>query len=305
MTNEHRSNTVGFIGLGMMGIHMATNVVRKGHPLVVYDIVAEKNERLAKEGAVVSASPADVARQARIVVLMVDTTAQVEEVLFGPDGVVQAAQSGDKILCMSTIDPAAVRRFSKALAEKGIGILDAPVAGMEKGAREGTLRTYVGGEAADLEVCRPVLEAMAPTIVHIGPSGQGLAMKLVNNMMCQVGWVVAAEALVLGAKAGLDPKLMVELISNATGNSVAFQYMGPRWLARDFDGIRLDITYKDIQHEIDLGKSVGVPMIMASVAQQMYEMARCMGHGSEDGVAVIKVYEDIAGLGAHSRPHVR
>ena len=115
---------------------------------------------------------------------------------------------------------------------------------------------------------------------------------------------VSADAFVVGSfqkdgvgwGEGLDPKLMVDLISNATGNSVALQYMGPRWLARDFDGIRLDITYKDIQHQVDLGKSLGVPMFMANIGQQVYEMARCMGHGSEDGVAVIKVYEQMAGV---------
>lgn len=296
MTSSNRDSTVGFIGLGMMGVHMATNIVRKGHPLVVYDIAAEKSRRLADEGAKVATSPRDVARDARIVVLMVDTTAQVEEVLFGADGVAAAAAPGDRVICMSTIDPEAVRCFSKQLSEQGVGLLDSPVAGMEKGAREGTLRAYIGGEADDLAFCRPVLEAMATTIVHIGPSGQGLAMKLVNNMMCQAGWVIVSEALVMGAKAGIDPKLMVELIGNATGNSAAFQYLGPRWLARDFEGIRLDITYKDMQHEIELGKSLGIPMLMATQAQQVYEMARCQGHGSEDGVAVIKVYEQLSGL---------
>lgn len=294
MSGVSRDATVGFIGLGMMGIHMATNVMRKGTPLVVYDLAAERCERLAGAGASVGASPKNVAEQARIVVLMVDTTDQVEEVLFGVDGIVHAAQSGDKVICMSTIDPAAIRRFAKRLAERGIGIIDSPVAGMEKGARAGTLRAYVGGETGDVDSCRPVLEAMATTIVHIGAVGQGLAMKLVNNMLCQVGWVVAAEGLVLGAKAGLDPALMVELIGKATGNSVAFEYLAPRWLERDFEGIRLDITYKDLQHEIDLGKSLGVPMLMANIAQQVYEMARCQGYGSEDGVAVVKVYEHLA-----------
>jgi 3-hydroxyisobutyrate dehydrogenase len=300
LSNKTRDTTVGFIGLGMMGIHMATNLVRKGHPLVVFDIVPEKNARLAREGAKVAIGPADVAREARIVILMVDTTAQIEEVLFGADGVIQAAQPGDKVISMSTVDPEAVRKFAKRLAEKGVGMIDASVSGMEEGARQGTLKAFVGGEAADLEACRPVLEAMATTIVHLGSSGQGLVMKLVNNMLCQVGWVAVAEALVLGTKAGLDPKQMVELIGNATGNSVAFQYMAPRWLKRDFEGIRLDITYKDMQHQIELAKSLGVPMFMANVAQQVYQLARCSGHGSEDGVAVVKVYEAMTGLSPES-----
>lgn len=296
MAELERDGSVGFIGLGMMGAPMARNILKNGFPLVVRDLDEETCRVFAEEGAGVAETPAEVASRARIIVLMVDTTAQVEEVIFGTDGIVGGARKGDRILCMSTIDPDAVRRFGKALAEKGIGLLDAPVAGMEKGAREGTLRSYVGGAALDLEICRPVLEAMATTIEHIGGPGQGLAMKLVNNMLCQVGWVVAAEALAVGAKAGLDPRQMVDLIGAATGNSVAFQYLAPRWLERDFDGIRLDITFKDMQHEIDMGKALGVPMPMANMAQQMYEIARSKGLGHEDGVAVIKVYEEFARL---------
>ena len=296
MSQANRQNTVGFIGLGMMGIHMARNLVRKGHPLVVRDIAEARTAMLAAEGAHVAGTAREVAERARITVLMVDTTAQVEDVIFGCDGLSEALEPGDKIISMSTIDPEAVRRFAARLAERQIGLIDSPVGGMEKGAREGTLKAFVGGTVEDFETCKPVLESMATTIAHLGPPGQGLAMKLINNMLCQVGWVVAAEALVLGAKAGLHPEQMVELIGNATGNSVAFQYMGPRWLERNFDGIRLDITFKDMQHQIDLGKSLGVPLPMAALAQQMYECARCEGYGSEDGVAVVKVYERLAKL---------
>lgn len=291
-----REETVGFIGLGMMGIHMATNVLKNGFQLVVRDILPAPCEALAAQGAEIAESPAAVAQKARIIVLMVDTTAQVEDVIFGEDGIVQIAREGDQILSMSTIDPSAVRSFAERLERSGIGLVDAPVSGMEKGAREGALKAYVGGTQENLAACRPVLEAMTAEIHHIGASGQGIAMKLINNLLCQVGWVVASEALVLGQKAGLDPDRMVELIGNATGNSVAFQYLGPRWLERDFDGIRLDITFKDMQHQIDLGKDFGVPMPMVNLAHQMFEMARCKGYGSEDGVAVVKVYEELAGI---------
>ncbi|AJE49139.1 NAD(P)-dependent oxidoreductase [Celeribacter indicus] len=291
-----RKDSVGFIGLGMMGIHMATNILRKGFPLIVRDIAPARCEALAAEGAQVADSPAAVAEKARITVLMVDTTAQVEEVIFGAEGIARQAQPGDRIICMSTIDPEAVRGFARELRPLGVGLIDAPVSGMEKGAREGTLKAFVGGAAEDLEACRPVLDAMTAQVIHLGDAGQGLAMKLVNNMLVQVGWVAVAEALVLGQKAGLDPEQMVSLIGEATGNSVAFQYMGPRWLERDFDGIRLDVTFKDMGHQIELGKSLGVPMMMATLAQQMYQLARCKGYGSEDGVAVVKVYEEMARL---------
>lgn len=294
-----RTATVGFIGLGMMGIHMASNILAAGFGLVVHDISAEPCARMAAKGARVAANAADVAAQAATSVIMVDTTAQVEEVIFGPEGLCNGLQSGDQVLCMATIDPQAARVFAARLSDLGVGFVDAPVSGIEKGARSGTLKAYVGGTQETLSAIRPVLEAMTAEVHHIGEVGQGLAMKLVNNLMCQVGWVVASEALILGTRAGLDPARMVELIGNATGNSAAFQYLGPRWLERDFDGIRLDITFKDMQHQIDLGKALGVPMPMLNLAHQMYEMARSKGLGSEDGVAVIKVYEDLAGVQPH------
>lgn len=291
-----RDNTVGFIGLGMMGLPMATNILKKRHPLVVYDRVRERTALLAAEGATAGASAKDVSERAKIVVLMVDTTSQVHEVLFEKDGLIHGARAGDKVICMSTIDPESTKKFAATLATKGIALLDAPVAGMVKGAREGTLRAFVGGDSADVELCRPALDAMASTVAHMGPVGQGMVMKLINNMLCQLGWVIISEALVLGTKAGLDPKLMVQMIEGATGDSMAFKYMAPKWLARDFDGIRLDITYKDVQNQIDLGRSLGVPMFMASLGHQIYQMARTAGHGNEDGIAIVKIYEQLTGV---------
>jgi 3-hydroxyisobutyrate dehydrogenase-like beta-hydroxyacid dehydrogenase len=133
------------------------------------------------------------------------------------------------------------------LKEKGVDLLDSPVTGMEKGAIEGTLNAYVGGDAAALERVRPVLASMATKITHFGPIGQGLAMKLINNMLFQVNRVLIIEGMALGAKAGLDPQQMFDTISGTTGNSVAFQYSAPRILNREFDGIRMDITFKDVE----------------------------------------------------------
>lgn len=299
MSDETREKTVGFVGLGMMGMHMAANILKAGHSLVAYDIDRAKNERIAGLGARIASDPADVAAHARIVVSMVDTTAQAEEVIIG--GLAQAARRGDAVISMSTIDPMAVQQMYDKLAAKGVDIIDAPVSGMEQGARSGTLRAFVGGDASAVEKCRPVLQAMASEILHLGPIGHGLTMKLINNMLCQVGWILAAEALVLGAKAGLDPQTMVDVIGRSTGNSVAFQYLGPRVVSRDFDGIRMDITYKDIEIQTDLAKSLKVPLFLANVAQQVYQMGRAAGLGSEDGTAIIKVYEQLTNVSLAAR----
>jgi 3-hydroxyisobutyrate dehydrogenase-like beta-hydroxyacid dehydrogenase len=296
MSKPDRRQTVGFIGLGMMGYPMAANILKKGHALVAYDVLPAKLDDIRGLGGRASTGIADVARQASIVISMVDTTAQAEEVILGAGGLIDGVCEGDVIISMSTIDPTALRAMHEKLAAKGVGLIDAPVSGMQKGAIAGTLKAYVGGDDAALQKARPVLELMTSEIVHFGSIGQGTTMKLINNMLCQVGWVLCAEALVLGTKAGLDPKLMVDSILRATGNSVAFEYMAPRVLKRDFDGIRLDITFKDVELQSQLAKSLKVPMLMGNLAQQVYQMARAAGLGSEDGVAVVKVYEQLSGV---------
>ncbi len=296
MNSRPREQTVGFVGLGQMGGPMAENVLKKGHPLVAYDIDRRKVERFVALGAQAASGPADVARRARTVISMVDTTSQAEDVIVGPGGFIETAQRGDVIVSMSTIDPLALKRMSQRLPEKGIDIIDAPVTGMEQGAKAGTLKAYVGGDPAALERARPALQAMTSEITHFGAPGQGLVMKLVNNMLMQVNRIIIIEALALGAKAGLDPKQMVETIGSTTGNSVAFQYSAPRILARDFAGIRMDITYKDIELQTSLAKSLGVPLFMAPVAQQVYQMAKAMGLGDKDGTAIVQVYEQWTGV---------
>lgn len=301
MSNTSRDSTVGFVGLGDMGAPMAANILKAGHPLVAYDIQPAKNERIAALGAQVASGPADVARRAQTVISMVDTTAQAEEVIVGPGGFIEAAQSGDLVISMSTIDPMALRRMHEKLAAKGIALIDAPVSGMDKGAKDGTLKSFVGGDPAVLERARPVLRAMASDITHVGAIGQGCAMKMINNMLAQINRIVIAEALVLGAKAGLDPKQMVELIGKATGNSAAFQIYAPRMLAHNFAGSRMDITFKDMELQTSLGKSLKVPLFMANMAQQVCQMGRAAGFGSEDGSAIVKIYEQLAGISLGSR----
>mgnify|MGYP000962783949 CR=1 FL=1 len=297
MNSNARDKTVGLVGLGAMGMPMALNILKAGHPLIAFDIDARKNDQLAARGASIGKGPADVKRRAKIVISMVDTTAQAEEVIMGPGGFIEATQPGDLIISMSTIDPAVLRAMGKALGAKQVDLIDSPVAGQEKGAIAGTLKAFVGGTPAALEKARPVLDSMTSEILHFGALGQGTTMKLINNMLIQITWVLVAEGLILGTKAGLDPKQMVETIMKATGNSVAFEYSAPRILARNFEGTRLDITFKDIELQLAMARSLKVPLFAASVGQQVFQMARAMGLGSEDGgAALIKVYEQLTGI---------
>lgn len=297
MTTPDKRNTVGFVGLGAMGGPMVSNILKAGHRMVVFDIDSAKNAAFAAQGAEVATGPADVARRAQVMISMVDTTAQAEEVVTGPGGFIEGAEAGDVVVTMSTIDPLAVQRMEEKLAPKGIAIIDSPVTGMIEGAERGILKAYVGGDAATLERAKPVLEAMTSEINHIGPKvGQGITVKLVNNMLAQAGRVLVLEAMVLGAKAGINPQRIIDMVSKTSGNSAIFQHAAPRTISRDFTGIRLDITLKDMELESQLGKSLNVPLFMLNTAYQVNMMGKAAGFGSEDPAAVVKVYEQLTGI---------
>lgn len=293
-----RARCVGFVGLGMMGAPMAENILQQGHDLVVYDLDRTRAERLVGLGAVAATSVADVARHAGILICMVETSAQAEAVIAGPDGLATAAQAGDLVILMSTIDWVTVRRLGDMLQRRGIAFIDAPVAGMrlEGGAKGGALRCFVGGAEADFVRARTVLGAMAGDIEHFGPVGAGTAFKLLHAMVLQASRIVVAEAFALGAKAGLDPAQMIGAFSRSHANSGALQNLAVRVMSRNFDGIRMGVTLKDVELQIQLGKALGMPTPMTAQGQLIYQMARAMGLEREDGAAVIKVYESWTGV---------
>jgi 3-hydroxyisobutyrate dehydrogenase len=198
---------------------------------------------------------------------------------------------------MSTADPFKLRELAPVLAEKGIALLDAPVSGGTKGASEGTLSIFVGGERAHFTACEDLFDAMGANVFHAGGLGSGLAMKLINNMLLHVNTVAVAEALVMGAKAGLDIQQLFDVVSVSSGNSWAFQNRGRRMIERRFaPSGTVDISYKDQELETSLAKHLGVPVLLANVSQQAYQMARAAGFNKEEGAAVVKVYERLAGV---------
>jgi 3-hydroxyisobutyrate dehydrogenase len=291
------AGAVGFIGLGNMGGPMALNLTGRGFSLVVHDIDPAKVARLRARGAKVADSPEQVAAQTERTIVMVETTAQVEAVVAGERGLIETAPRGHVVICMSTIDPFVLRRLSEQLAARGVATLDAPVSGGTERAQSGELSIIAGGEAATFERCRDLFEAMGTRLFHVGTLGQGLAMKLVNNMLIQVNRVAVAEALVLGVKAGLDPKTIYDVVRVSTGTSYAFEAGVPKILARDFSpGGTVDITYKDQELETAFAKQLGVPLLLANVTQQLYQMARAAGLNKEDGLSVVKILERLAGV---------
>jgi len=291
------AGAVGFIGLGNMGQPMALNLAKHGFPLVVHDIDPAKVEPLRARGATVVESPAGVAAATDRTISMVETTAQAESVIAGERGIVHAAKPRHIVISMSTIDPLAARRLADTLAARDIAMLDAPVSGGTERAKTGELSIIAGGDAATFEACRDLFKAMGTKIFHVGGLGQGLAMKLVNNMLVQVNMVAVAEALVLGVKAGLDPKTIYEVVRVSTGTSSAFERGAARMLARDFSPAgTVDISFKDQELETAFAKQLGAPLLLANMSQQVYQMARAAGLGKQDGTAIIQVLERLAGV---------
>ena len=288
---------VGFIGLGNMGGPMALNLLKHGFSLVVHDIDAQRLEPALAGGATVALSPESVAAAVERTICMVETTDQAEAVIIGEHGIIKSAGPGHIVLLMSTIDPFAARRFADRLAERGVKMLDAPVSGGTVRAKSGELSIIAGGAAETYAACEDLFHAMGKNLFHVGKLGHGLAMKLVNNMLGQISTVAIAEALVFGAKAGLDPHRIFEVVRVSTGTSVQFENRVPRMLRRDFTpGGTIDISYKDQELETSFAKRLGVPLLLANVTQQVYQMARAAGLNKEDGSAIIKVIEALSGV---------
>jgi 3-hydroxyisobutyrate dehydrogenase-like beta-hydroxyacid dehydrogenase len=288
---------VGFIGLGAMGGPMALNLVKAGFTLVVHDIDAAKTEPLKAKGCEVTASAQAVAAAVDRTIVIVETTEQVESVIIGAHGIIRGAKPGHIVLCMSTIDPFAARSIADRLAALGIAMLDAPVSGGTGRAQSGELSVIAGGAAEVFAKCEDLFGAMGSRSFHVGALGSGLAMKLVNNMLVQVNTVAVAEALVLGVKAGLDPQTIYEVVRVSTGASAAWELRVPRILAGDFaPGGTIDISYKDQELETAFAKRLGVPLLLANLTQQVYQMARAQGLNKQDGSAIVKIFEQMAGV---------
>jgi len=276
---------------------MALNLVKHGFPLIVHNIDPAQVEPLRALGAQVADSPERVAAAADRTICMVETTTQAESVIAGERGIIRSARPGHVVICMSTIDPFAVRRLADTLTARAVSMLDAPVSGGTEGAKTGELSIIVGGAAETFEACRDLFKAMGTKIFHVGGIGQGLAMKLVNNMLIQVNTVAVAEALVMGVKAGLDPRTIYEVVRVSTGTSSAFERQVPKILARDFaPGGTVDVYFKDQELETAFAKQLGVPVLLANVSQQVYQMARAAGLSKQDGTAIIQVLERLASV---------
>jgi 3-hydroxyisobutyrate dehydrogenase-like beta-hydroxyacid dehydrogenase len=287
------SERIAFLGLGTMGSRQAAVLAAAGHSLRVYNRTTEKaREWVRSHGGELAETPAAAAADARVVVSMVVDGDQVRALLLGDDGAAAAAAPGTLFVDMSTIAPGDARRIGEELEARGMRFLDAPVTGSADRAQDGTLTIMAGGDPADLDSARPLLEAMGERIVHAGPRGHGQAIKLIHNAVAAVNLATAAQALVVGRGAGVDLDALVEVMRAGAAGSTILERKGDAMRAHDFEPLfKLDHMLKDLRFCLQEAAAAGVAFPFASAAAELYAGASAQGLGQQDFAAVLAAVE--------------
>ena len=290
---------IGFIGLGIMGKPMARNLLRAGYELVAHNRSQAALDELraeAPQGVTVADCPRAVAQQAAVVITMLPDSPDVRAVVFGPDGLLEGIQSGALLIDMSTIAPATAIEVDTALRAKGASALDAPVSGGDKGAIAGTLSIMVGGVEADFQRALPIFQALGKTIVLVGASGSGQIVKACNQIVVAINYAAVSEALLLGAKAGVDPVKILEVLGGGLAASRVMEVRGANMLARNFQpGFRVDLHRKDLAIALATGREQHVPLLTTALVAQLYDALAAGGRGDLDHSALILLLEEMAG----------
>ena len=290
---------IGFIGLGAMGLPMSKNVLKKGYQVTAYDIVKQRLEEAIKSGAREASSPREVAERSDVVITMVPSSPHSREAILGSSGVIEGIMEGATVIDMSTIDPVTTREIAEKLAEKGVNMLDAPVARGVRGAREATLAIYVGGERPVFERCRQILSTMGTDIEYCGEIGSGETVKIINNLLIAVSMCSLSEALVLGTKAGVKPEVLYRTLSKGSADSFVLRNHVKKFAMKgkfETGVFPVDYIMKDLNLALVTAEKYHVPQYFGSVAYQAYEAARASGYSEMYYPVVIKVLEHLAGV---------
>jgi 2-hydroxy-3-oxopropionate reductase len=289
--------TIGFIGLGLMGRPMARNLLKAGRPLVVHNRSSAAVEELAATGARVASSPFETAQAAGIVITMLPDSPDVMAVCHGPRGIFAGARPGTLLIDMSTIAPAVARDLAAEAEAKGLAMLDAPVSGGTAGAAAGTLSVMVGGPADALERARPVLEVLGKTITHVGAAGAGQVAKVCNQVVVALSIEAVGEAFVLAERAGVDPGRVREALLGGFAHSRVLEAHGRRILDRDFaPGFKASLQLKDLMIAIETGYAYGVPLPATGVVAELYKSLCASGAADADHSALAALLARLAGL---------
>jgi 2-hydroxy-3-oxopropionate reductase len=288
--------TIGFIGLGIMGRPMAHNLIKAGYPLVVLNRHKEVTEEFVALGARAGERPKDIAAQSDILITMLPDSPQVEEVILGPGGVLEGAKKGLVVIDMSTISPIVTRRLANRLAEQGVALLDAPVSGGDKGAIAGTLSIMVGGDEETFSRCLPIFEALGETIVHVGANGAGQVAKACNQIVVALTIEAVSEALVLGSQAGVKPEKILRVLGGGLAANRVMEMRGEGMLTHTFaPGFRIRLHHKDLGIALETGRAYGTPLPVTAIVDQMFASLETRGRGDLDHSALLMHLEELAG----------
>lgn len=283
---------VGFIGLGTMGCAMAAQLVQRGHRVSGNDVNAQAVARLVHRGGELADTPADAARHADVLVVMVHDAAQAEHVLFGPDGAAASMRRGSVVWLASTVMPAFARGLAPRLSERGLLLVDGPVSGGMTGAESGRLTIIASGSTEALEACAAVMDACASRVFRVGNVGAGSTVKMINQLLVAAHVALTAEALALGAAAGVSRTQLIEVITHSAGSSKMFEKRAPRIAAGDHaPHTTVNTLLKDLRIALDTARDLGMAVPIAATAQSVFMKAASAGHGAHSDTTIVHVYE--------------
>jgi 3-hydroxyisobutyrate dehydrogenase len=288
---------IGFVGLGTMGSFMATNLVNSGFPLAVWNRTPTRSDALVALGAVKAPSLAELARSCDVVVACLTDAPQVEEVLFGPDGLAEGLASGSLFIDCSTINPLRAKEFAERLGAQGVAMLDAPVSGGSEGAKNATLTIMVGGAEADVERASGVLGSMGRSVNHLGPVGSGQWAKAINQVILCGVYLGVAEGVTLGLKAGLDVERVMSALKGGAAGSWVLENRSGRMIDNDYPlGFKLALHRKDLAIGLDLAQIVGAVLPVTAMAASFEDELIAEGHGDDDNSALARPIRQLSGL---------
>ncbi len=294
-------NRVGYIGLGIMGLPMAKNLLDAGFELTVWNRTESKAKPLLDAGAKWAQTPAALAAKVTTVCINVTDTPDVEQVIFGKQGIVEGNPgdtAGLTVIDHSTISPEATRQFARRLAEYDIDMLDAPVSGGDTGAKAGTLSIMVGGKKQVFQRARPIFDVVGKSITHVGDHGAGQACKACNQILCGLNLLATCEAMALAKSEGLDLEKMIEVTSAGAGGSWQLANLGPKIAADDMaPGFMIDLINKDLRIVRNAATGGRLPLLGANLAADLFVAAGADGHGRSGTQALSKVIERLGGFG--------
>ncbi|MES2562328.1 MAG: NAD(P)-dependent oxidoreductase [Pseudomonadota bacterium] len=289
--------TVGFIGLGNMGNPMASNILKQGYAMTVFDKHTQVMQNVVAAGAKAATSARQVVESAQVVLTCLPGSPEVEALYLGADGLIELAKSGTTFVDLSSVLPSTPRKLEPAANKRGLLYLEAPVSGGVTGARAATLAVMTGGDKAVLERVRPILNAIGANIYHVGAAGSGNTIKAINNMMSSVNAIAMMEGLVLGLKAGLDLETMATIIKASSGNSNALARVDRALMPRNFEpGFKVQLMNKDLDTFNTIAKELHVPVSFSNVAQRYQQAALAAGLGEKDTSVIFTLIERLSGV---------